>query len=132
MKKLPLLLLAPLAMALSGAASEPQTNPVAIQENALRDPTAPDPRLEQILGGRRSPALGNAKLPGIRLLAKLLVKSKPGVAVLGVDKESLTIAEGGTAAVPGDMNGSTLTVEKVTASGVLLRFNPGGQVLSLH
>jgi hypothetical protein len=130
--KLILILLALQSAGLPGTASEPGSNPVTIQENVLRDPTAPDPRLEQIIGGRRGPALGSAKLPAIRVLAKLLVKSKPGVAVFGVEKEALTLAEGGTAAVPGDLNGTTLTVEKITASVVRVRFNPGGQVLSLH
>ena len=119
--KLILILLALQSAGLPGTASEPGSNP-----------TAPDPRLEQIIGGRRGPALGSAKLPAIRVLAKLLVKSKLGVAVFGVEKEALTLAEGGTAAVPGDLNGTTLTVEKITASVVRVRFNPGGQVLSLH
>jgi hypothetical protein len=123
-----------------GRAAEPaKTRDPAV----TRDPTVMSPALSEALRPvapkaqdprGAAPAVARPAIPELVLKARLLVKDRPGVAVLAVDGRAVTVSPGSRAVVAGGATGLPLTLQviKVDAAAVVVRVEELNVVLSVE
>lgn len=105
---------------------------------ALRDPTAPSPRVRAALdpSGNRPPAmpgLPSQWIPHVTLKARLVLPGKPAVALIQVDKQLYLVRQGSELNLLGDRGGMVvLQVEAVDRSEVRILMHPLNQLLTLR
>ena len=115
----------------ASAKATAETPESAVGDAPLGDPTQPGPALRELL----APVAHGRPVasPTIRLKGRILPAARPGIVILEVDGDLVTIPRGGQASISGASGGSlTVRVLHLTASEVRLELLPQGHEMVLH
>jgi len=108
------------------------------QAGPLRDPTQPGPRMREILippqAAPQGTAAGPPPVPQVTLKGRVILRGRPGAAILEIDGKLLGVQAGteATVSAAGRSGPVTLRVLELSASTVRLEILPQGQELVLH
>ena len=98
------------------------------------DPTRPSPIMRQLINPAKLPGQAKApEIPAVELKARIIGGLQPGVAVLGIDKQTYVVSKGSEFSLPGPRyGGQKIRVVELDADVVRLEIQPTNLSVTLR
>ena len=96
------------------------------------DPTVPDDSLQRLLAAAIQNKASELSMPAILMRGKIIPQSGPGLVILEVNKQILSLKQGGALSLSGEFSHLSLQLSELTREGATIEVLPLKKTLQLQ